>query len=153
MLKIYCLLFTYPRAVYTVYKQMPQPVFSFVLYVTTWSTPTTDSLLSLISVLITKTTDYTPCLSWYEGNSMLSQSTNVYQSTSLPMSTSLPVYQYLTVYRSTNVYQSTSLRLPVYQSTNVYQSNSLPMSTSLPVYQYTSLPIYQWLPVIQQLSL
>ena len=54
-------MFTYPRAVYTVYKQMQQPVFSFVLYVTTWSIPNTDSLLSLISVLIAKTTDYIPC--------------------------------------------------------------------------------------------
>ena len=58
----HCLLFTYPGSVYTVYEQMPQPVF-FLCTVCHYMIHTynTDSLLSLISVLIAKTTDYTPC--------------------------------------------------------------------------------------------
>ena len=57
--------FTYPGSVYTVYKQMPLPVFFLC---TVWHymiyTYNTDSLLSLISVLIAKTTDYTPCYTY-----------------------------------------------------------------------------------------
>ena len=51
----------------TGYIQMPQPVFflctvcHYMIY--THNTDDTDFLLSLISVLITKTTDYTPCMS------------------------------------------------------------------------------------------
>ena len=66
---VYCL-----HTVYTEYTQMPQLSFirctvcHYMIY-----TYNTDSLLSLISVLIAKTTDYIPCFNPFNLNNKVSQ--------------------------------------------------------------------------------